>query len=58
LGLDQEYIIAPLFLLDEFYKDSRDTVSTKEAYLNAKNYLENQLNNLNENRGDFYYSDV
>lgn len=54
-GLDQEYITAPLFLLDEIYRNSKDSVSTKELYQNAKIYLEKQLNNFNTEKENHYF---
>lgn len=38
-GLDQEYLTAPLFLLDEVFKKSANKDLTKDAYLKAKAYL-------------------
>ena len=41
-GLDQEYITAPLFLLDEINRNAKDSISTKELDNNAKEYLTQQ----------------
>lgn len=54
-GLDQEYITAPLFLLDEIFKKSAHKKSTKDTYLKAKAYLRKELDLLNNDKGNNYY---
>lgn len=54
-GLDQEYTTAPLFLLDEIYRISKDTISTEEQYRDAKDYLRQQLSYLNSEKKNHYF---
>jgi succinate dehydrogenase flavin-adding protein (antitoxin of CptAB toxin-antitoxin module) len=54
-GLDQEYITAPLFLLDEIYRNSKDSISSKKQYRDAKDYLEQQLNKFNSEKKNQYF---
>jgi hypothetical protein len=54
-GLDQEYITAPLFLLDEINRNAKDSISTKELYNNAKEYLTQQLRSFNSEKENQYF---
>lgn len=54
-GLDQEYVTAPLFLLDEIYRNSQDSISAEQQYRNAKNYLKQQLNDFNSDKKNHYF---
>lgn len=54
-GLDQEYITAPLFLLDEINSILKDSNSTKELYSKAKEYLTQQLSSFNSEKENQYF---
>lgn len=54
-GLDQEYITAPLFLLDEINSILKDSNSTKELYRKAKEYLTQQLSSFNSEKENQYF---
>jgi hypothetical protein len=54
-GLDQEYVTAPLFLLDEIYRNSQDSISAEQQYRNAKNYLKQQFNDFNSEKKNHYF---
>jgi hypothetical protein len=54
-GLDQEYVTAPLFLLDEIYRNSQDSFSAEQQYRKAKYYLKQQLNDFNSDKKNHYF---
>jgi len=54
-GLDQEYITAPLFLLDEINRNAKDSISTKELYNNAKEYLTQHIRSFNSEKENQYF---
>lgn len=54
-GLDQEYLTAPLFLLDEIFKKSAHNDLANDAYVKAKTYLKKELDDLNNDKKNNYY---